>query len=74
MFYCLKLFIEDLCEYIFAEDEIFRGVKSGNKKTKRVRVLKRGSVLYVEDNKTQEVEKLLKNHLYKLGFNRFKRR
>jgi len=65
--------IEDLCEYIFAEDEIFRGVKSGNKKTKRARVLKRGGVLYPKENKTQEVEKLLKNHLYKIGFNRFKR-
>ena len=64
--------IEDLCDYIFAEHLIFRGVKSGNNKTKRVRILKRGSVFYTKNIK--EVEKLLKNHLYKFGFNRFKRR
>ena len=63
--------IEDICDYIFAEHLIYRGVKSGNKKTKRVRVLKRGSVFYTQNIK--EVEKLLQNHLYKVGFNRYKR-
>jgi len=66
--------IESLCDYIFGEDEIVRGVKSGNNKTKRVKILKRGSVLYPKEKKIDEVEKLLKNHLYKIGFNRFKRR
>lgn len=65
--------IENYCDYIFAENLIFRGVRSGGKKTKRARVLKRGSVLYVKDRKIEEVEKLLKNHLYKIGFNRYKR-
>jgi len=63
--------IEEYCDYILGENEIFRGVKSGNRKTKRARVLKRGTVLYAND--AQKVENLLKNHLYKFGYNKFKR-
>lgn len=63
--------IEEYCDYIFGENEIFRGVRRGKEKTKRTRILRRGSVLYVND--MQKVEKLLKNHLYKFGYNKYKR-
>lgn len=65
--------IEEFTDFIFAESLIFRGVKSGKNKTNRKRVLKRGSVFYVKEDKIENVEKLLQNHLYKLGFNRYKR-
>ena len=66
-----KDIMED-CEYIFGDSYLIRSVKRGSKKTKREKVLTRGSVIYPKD--IEKVSQKLKNNknLNKIGMNQFK--